>query len=350
MLESAIRAVYEEMADRDQPPSTISIPAASHRGRARLGWHRSGLVAAPVLAAGAVIGIALSGTLPGGLLGSGPASVRALRPAPGEFSLLRPYAAFGWVPPSYDSMQDTINLTATSLTLVGPSISLQVYAAGRCQVRDHTLRCKEATGVVAAKGSQLPPLGQVVGAIAGQPAYWYFGAGALSWQYARGGWAVLTSDISSVRTVLHIARTMKFGPAVGPAVRFPFQLTNLPADWHLGTVNAQGTRSVQDAFDFSFTTAEAGSTPEFSGQRPYKNDCEGWVTPPITTLHIDGQTVEIGGGKADWQNELCDGNAYGELVWMTLGSHPQISAASLFAHHLRLLGSNPADWTTQPIG
>jgi hypothetical protein len=32
------------------------------------------------------------------------------------------------------------------------------------------------------------------------------------------------------------------------------------------------------------------------------------------------------------------------------GAHPPISVASLFGDHLRLLGTNPANWTTKPIG
>ena len=32
------------------------------------------------------------------------------------------------------------------------------------------------------------------------------------------------------------------------------------------------------------------------------------------------------------------------------GSHPAMSVTSLFRDHLRLLGTNPADWTTEPIG
>jgi hypothetical protein len=31
------------------------------------------------------------------------------------------------------------------------------------------------------------------------------------------------------------------------------------------------------------------------------------------------------------------------------GAHPSIDAASLFRDHMRLLGTNPANWTTKPI-
>ncbi len=32
------------------------------------------------------------------------------------------------------------------------------------------------------------------------------------------------------------------------------------------------------------------------------------------------------------------------------GAHPPINLASLFRDHLRLLGTNPANWTTKFIG
>jgi hypothetical protein len=32
------------------------------------------------------------------------------------------------------------------------------------------------------------------------------------------------------------------------------------------------------------------------------------------------------------------------------GAHPSIDVATLFRDHMRLLGTNPADWTKNPIG
>ncbi len=49
--------------------------------------------------------------------------------------------------------------------------------------------------------------------------------------------------------------------------------------------------------------------------------------------------------------ELCGAHADG--LWFDIeefGAHPSIDAASLFRDHLRLLGTNPANWTKNPIG
>ncbi len=39
-------------------------------------------------------------------------------------------------------------------------------------------------------------------------------------------------------------------------------------------------------------------------------------------------------------------------VWtgQVFGAHPSIGVASLFGDHMRLLGTNPANWTRNPTG
>jgi hypothetical protein len=51
------------------------------------------------------------------------------------------------------------------------------------------------------------------------------------------------------------------------------------------------------------------------------------------------------------RQDLCAGNANGLARYISeFGVHPPISLASLFKDHLRLLGANPANWTSKPIG
>jgi hypothetical protein len=48
---------------------------------------------------------------------------------------------------------------------------------------------------------------------------------------------------------------------------------------------------------------------------------------------------------------LCAAHAGGLALFISqFGAHPPISLASLFRDHLRLLGTNPANWTSKPIG
>jgi hypothetical protein len=51
------------------------------------------------------------------------------------------------------------------------------------------------------------------------------------------------------------------------------------------------------------------------------------------------------------KEQLCAPRARGLIVVISeFGARPAISVNSLFGHHLRLLGPNPANWTSKPIG
>ena len=51
------------------------------------------------------------------------------------------------------------------------------------------------------------------------------------------------------------------------------------------------------------------------------------------------------------KEQLCAPRARGLIVVISeFGAQPSISVNSLFGHHLRLLGPNPANWTSKPIG
>jgi hypothetical protein len=48
---------------------------------------------------------------------------------------------------------------------------------------------------------------------------------------------------------------------------------------------------------------------------------------------------------------LCAAHASGLALYIgEFGAHPPISLATLFKDHLRLLGANPANWTSEPTG
>ena len=60
----------------------------------------------------------------------------------------------------------------------------------------------------------------------------------------------------------------------------------------------------------------------------------------LKRYHLDGFPVQ----------ELCGAHAGG--LWFDIqvfGAHPGIDVASLFKDHMRLLGTNPANWTKNPI-
>jgi hypothetical protein len=51
------------------------------------------------------------------------------------------------------------------------------------------------------------------------------------------------------------------------------------------------------------------------------------------------------------QQSLCVLNDNGLAFDFSVpGAHPPIGVISLFTGHIRVLGTNPANWTTKPIG
>jgi hypothetical protein len=363
MLESDIKAVYSEMADSDLPPATISIPAVTRRGRVRLRLHRSAIIAAPVFAAAAVLAIALSVTLPGSGLSSGqtaigpsgPAPSVFNGPAPSEFNPLVPFAAFGWLP-DHESTQVGGLFARTDLILYGKggfgpgSTSLNLHAAGHCHVSSGTLQCNTGPG-----GPALAPSGQLVvqvGRVSGQPAYWLSAAngGAFKYQYAPGGWAILSAP--SLGTALRIAANMRFGvQAAEQSIRFPFQLTGLPAGWQVNFTYTSWLHGVQYANTFGVTASttddnigDNGTDPEFDAGVGAANACADFELAHSQV--INGHTVLLG---SSGPVALCAADADGVFLTAGFGTGWAASYADMFAHNIKLLGPDPANWTTEPV-
>ncbi len=367
MLEEDIKSLYDRMADMDQPPSSISIPGAGRAGRVRLNRRRATAVATPVLAAVAVIAIALTASIQGGLHETQPTGTG--QRAPQYFNPLRPYARFGWLPPGSRGglrAENTGTISQGEMSLGNPlGASLGLYAAGVCHVTGHALNCAEAVPV---------PLGRSVAQVDGHPAYWtapqkvrspfaLTTPGVLAWQYAVGGWAVLeyqsAGHASARNEAVKIADRVLLGYRGEPAIRFPVQLTDVPANWQVNCVATSLLGHVMYATSDVVTAgrvtgSECGddnplNAPHFDLGQGAKNACAGLIYAHPQPEVINGYQVVLGAEKT-WPNyELCADDAAGTFVWIAIGAHPTLSPASIFARHLRLLGSNPAKWTTEPV-
>jgi hypothetical protein len=380
VLESDIKKLYELMAEREPPPSKINIPAAYRRGRRLRRRRQAGVIAAPLLAAGAVLAIALT-ALPAGLHGTTPppASNGAPAVAPQQFDPLIPFASFGWLP-DHASLQTTSLLGQTELLVYGPPgvthvpyILLVAHSAGRCHVTGRELSCSVAPGVTAIPA----PVGPQVGVVDGHPAYWAppqvpkqrkgrppplavlgIQPGTLVWQYAAGGWAALTTE--TLPDALKIATNVRFGYAGEPHIRFRIQLTGVPADWQVNAVGTAWQDGVLYANDYQITAGHVDAVPEgdYPSTTPFletgagaKNACVGLLYYKISTTVINGYQVGLSNNsQSGWPKyELCADDADGTFVWIANGSQPTLSPVSIFGQHMRLLGPDPADWTTQPI-
>lgn len=369
MLEEDIKSLYERMADMDQPPSSISIPGAVRAGRVRVTRRRAAALATPVLAAAVVIAIALAASIQGGLHGTHPTG--SARRAPQYFSPLRPYARFGWLPPkSHSSPAVGEVISQKMMSLGNPSGAfLVLFAAGVCHVTGHALSCSPS--------GERYEFGRSVAIVDGRPAYWTapqkpqgafhgISSGVLVWQYAAGGWGVLdytpSGHTSARNDAVKIADRVRLGYRGEPAIRFPVQLTGVPASWQ---VNCVATSQIGHVMYAASDVVTAGrvtgsicgddaplNAPHFDAGQGAKRACGGLIYAEAHSKPevINGYQVVLGTDKKFWPNhELCANNAAGTFVWIAVGAQPILSPASIFAHHLRLLGSNPAKWTTKPI-
>ena len=376
MVESQLRALFEELASGEPPPSRVDTGLARRRGRRRLRWRRGAIAGAPVLAAAAAAAVVLA---TGVAVPSVPARVRttpaagrsspppAPARAPSHFNPLIPYLSFGWLPAGQSLIAGGTGRTGMYV-VAGPrpskvDWSLAVYSAGRCQLAKAQLNCTSN----ASSGRTERITGRAP-AVNGHPAFW---AGPyLFWRYARGGWAWLSvppSDNAAARAeTVKVASHVRYGAATTPSVAFPVQLTGMPGRWQISSVYFRADAGVLRASQYSVTAGAAKLDPgsgEFAFGAPFfstdpatsRSSCYYYPGGQSTREVIDGYRVTVshlpGPGGSPPEQQLCAANADGLAVFISeIGTHPAIGVTALFAHHLRLLGPDPANWTRAPSG
>jgi hypothetical protein len=365
MVEPQVRELFEQLASSEPPPSRVNIALARSRGRRRLRWLRAGLAGAPVLAAAAAAAVvlatgAVAPRVPaqgGATPTASSASPTAPARAPSRFNPLVPYASFGWLPGGQSLVSGGTGRTQLYLT-AGPkpgkaTWSLTLYSAGRCQL---TKAPRQLTCAQNADAGQAEDIIGPAPAVRGHRALWV--SGYLAWEYSRGGWAWLAFPAHGRRDALKVAAQIRYG-ATTPIV-FPAQLTGVPSRWQVSSVYYRPDAGVLRASQYALTV---GAVPLSAGSGEFRMNVPFLDTNPATsrsTCHIyPGQSTHrvIAGYQVIVNNfsgspseqQLCAADAGGLAVFISeIGSHPARSVVTVF-RHLRLLGTNPADWTTAPI-
>jgi hypothetical protein len=362
MIESQVRTLFAEIADGEPVPSRVDVQLARRRGRARLRWRRACVAGTSVLAVAAVAALAVGV----GPVRPGPGPVTAGAAAPRQFNPLVPYISFGWLPAGESLDQGGITPTESYVDAGpqgDPEWTLGVYARGQCHFTVNVLNCP---------GAKLP-ISQRAPDVAGHRAFW---AGIdLFWQYARGGWARLSIPAPNLSAVLHskedlagkalkIASHVRYG--VPTPLVFLARLSGLPSQWQVHNISYYvPDGGLLRADQYMLTTGS-------SRFHPRVGDTGVWTDAPYIMVHpaprkgtcspqdrgstrtiISGYRVvlkryHLGGLPVQ---ELCGAHADG--LWFDIqvfGAHPSINVVSLFRDHMRLLGTNPANWTTTPVG
>jgi hypothetical protein len=385
MDEAGARALMERLSATEPPPSRVDIGRARQRGRTLARRRRWALAGAPLLAAAAVVALVAGiGAITGG--GREPVITPPplARPVHHPFNPLAPYAAFGWLPKGIPRNVSSTGSTLEQLQLAAGSaakgqFALTVWARGACNLdaaqvladlrRQHhpLLDCEDLTTAWAANLARPAP------AVGGHPAFWFEGH-MLAWAYARHAWATLyvSRPGTPVRpaTIVKVAAHVRYAATAKPAVLFPFQLTGLPASWRV--LSVAGWRATRDGL-LAGTNNELGSTTTVGpphglvtgviGQiviMPGKSPCSFFRGSSHRSqwVHLGGVTAIVtrftGSGVQPYQG-LCIAETDGLSVHFLEFPGPghagfAFGGVTGVYRHLRLLGPDPANWTTRPIG
>jgi hypothetical protein len=372
VLESQIREVFEAIADGEQPPASVSIGAARQRGRSLLRWRRLRIAGTPVLVAAAVAAVALASVLPLGQPDSAghkstsrKAAPAAAVVAPNRLDPLVPYASFGWLPAGEalrsgggDQVSQYLNVYAGRHF----KWELTTYAPRTCRL------VGKATELVCTfgGGTQTYGLAGRAAAVSGQQAFWVnldiaalagLKHQAVVWQYARNGWAELTNATGgpeSSAALLRMARGVVFGGGSRPTVMFAAQLTKVPATWRVSSDSFQvtGRALLSEQYTFTARGIDAADLPSVTIS-PGRTHCYFYPYGQsrhavVNGYHVVVNTIPAARGNPT-THQVCVPEAKGLFVFISVnGGKPVVSPVTLF-RHMKLLGTNPIDWSTQPL-
>jgi hypothetical protein len=354
-----------------EPPRRVTVEAVRRRV-----VRRRAVMAAATAAVAVAVAFAVGAALfrPAAPPTAGPA-------APRQFSPLIPYLSFGWLPAGDKLVaggtgRKVMYLIARPKLDARSEWNLSVYAAGRCTLVAAPRRLTCSAGPATQIRGRAP-------AVRGHRAFWASsGDSSLVWEYARGGWATLYLPFPYDNPLLHnaakreairrdavkVARHVRYGAPTPPLV-FPAQLTGLPSQWRVSSVYYLPDAGVLRASRYTLNAAAAGSVTSDAGLQ-FQNNLPWVEIDPVTSRHnpcfyypdrknsrgkstreiINGYRVIVSQLDHD-RHQICAPNARGLAVLIAeIGPHPALSPASLFRHHLRLLGTNPANWARKPIG
>lgn len=358
MDETAVRAYFERAARAELPPSTVDVAGARRAGRRRLAIRRIRL---PVMLLGVVAAAGLlfaSGVLPVGATGHRAAARRSHHrsafTAPASFDPLAIWATFGWLPPGYSVIAppDGESTTISEMDAAGPhgrTVTLMVFAARQCELagpaKRHavSLRCEPGLPLLA--GSFIP-----AGHLAdGDPAYWITGINgqrlALAWQYARSGWAIAEWPGARPAELIRLAAHVRYRARL--RFPFPFSLAGIPASWKLSGTGYQEMRGKVVGYALYMGPSRDPGGVRLIVQPAFQPACV-FSAGQIKNVSFDGAQGVLVSTPSEDRQDVCFPSLHGMFVWG--GLHDPLGGAMGLLRYVRVLGPDPVDWTTHPLG
>jgi hypothetical protein len=369
MPETGLRTLLSRLADSDAPPGRFDLQQAISTGLRICRWRRVRAYGS-VLAAG--IAVALL-ALPAQRALHQPTADGRLHPgntAPARFSVLVPYASFGWVPPGLriGVQGGTMSRSEPEQLLLfaetrpnATAVMLTMYPAGKCRLVGTALPCSPYNTEWQVL-SRAPDVN-------GRAAYWLKGGQGLAWQYAADGWAELDWGSAgqswpprgAERTaILRTAASIRY---LQPTpLMFPYWLAGPPQGWRLSDVGFNELTRGPSGVTLTLTDAAPG-LPLNSVEVAKADTIQIEVVPADSTdggcgPNAGAGNVTLDGARAELSADgkfLCAANVHGLTVAVILTGHRTIrnpagpDGALGCARQLHLLGSDPAAWTSNPL-
>jgi hypothetical protein len=154
-------------------------------------------------------------------------------------------------------------------------------------------------------------------------------------------------------TIVKVAAGTLFRAPV-PTLMFPIQLTGLPAAWRVGSVHfvAYDMRGTQLNLAGTGTRGLPPPSADATLAGP-GSSCFFYPGGQSQRRTINGIAVIVtrtpGHGHVPAAYNVCAAHARGLFVSLSTYGSKRPRAVSIFTHNLRILGSDPARWTTQPL-
>jgi hypothetical protein len=169
----------------------------------------------------------------------------------------------------------------------------------------------------------------------------------LVWSYAPGGWARLSGPSRS--DTLKVAHKVIFGATASQAIRFPVMVTGANPSWRVsGMVQSAPAGGVLGAQQWPLGTTATAPSFTVLPQSSYGGVCN--LQPVSAARHRIINGFRVTTTMTAKGTQICALHARGMSVYIFTGAKVMPDAIAIFAHHLRLLGPDPAAWTTQPLG
>jgi hypothetical protein len=377
MDDSALRAFFDRVARTELPPSTVDVPRARQAGRRRLTIRRVGVPGMLLGVVSVIVFLLASNVLPGGAAGyrtpstgSRHTSSPAAPGAPRSFDPLAIWAGFGWLPPGFSLATPPYPETRSRASMVASGspgdLSVTVFAADQCKLTGPFsaqsqpgsspatrypagLRCK--WGGTPWIAHPVTPAGHLAN---GDTAYRMMALGGgpsplrqvgLAWEYAGGGWAILTSAGVTWPDAKKVAASVRYGSRVRPP--FPVRLAGIPARLKVSGAEYQDERGKLVGHALYLGTGHDPGVVQITVEPAFHPACL-FTAGEISNISFEGAEGVLVKTPSEHQQDVCFPSLHGMFVWVSVHGH--VGRAMSLLRHIRVLGPDRADWTTHPLG